>query len=93
MNLPHLKVCVGDSALEQAGALPGATQPLHHLTSPDLTHLRTVTEGENLPLMAQEIYRDPKHYFEVAKANDLDSFRKIDSGQQLQFPPIDKDST
>lgn len=80
------------SATFQAQSETLLEQLINNITSPDLTHLRTVSEGENLPLMAQEIYRDPKHYFEVAKANDLDSFRKIDSGQQLQFPPIDKDS-
>lgn len=65
-------------------------QLINNITSPDLTHLRTVNEGETLPLMAHEVYKDPRHYFEVARANDLNSFRKIDSGEQLQFPPIDK---
>ncbi len=63
---------------------------INNITSPDLTHQRTVEEGQTLPLMAHEIYRDPRHYIEVARANDLDSFRQLDSGQELQFPPIDK---
>ncbi len=80
------------SATFQAQSETLLEQLINNITSPDLTHLRSVTEDQNLPLMAQEIYRDPRHYFEVARANDLDSFRKIDSGKQLQFPPIDKDS-
>ncbi len=80
------------SATFQAQSETLLEQLINNITSPDLTHLRTVNEGESLPLMAHEIYRDPKHYFEVARANDLDSFRNIESGEQIQFPPIDKDS-
>jgi hypothetical protein len=58
--------------------------------SPDLTHSRTVTEGDKLPLMAQKIYRSVHHYIGVAKANKLYNFRNLRAGSQLDFPPIDK---
>lgn len=58
--------------------------------SPDLTHVRAVKEGENLPLMAHRIYRDPSYYVEVAKANRLRSFRGLETGMQIHFPPIKK---
>jgi hypothetical protein len=59
-------------------------------SSPDLTHSRTVTEGDKLPLMTQKIYRSPHHYIGVAKANKLYNFRNLRAGSQLDFPPIDK---
>ncbi len=56
--------------------------------SPDLTHYRTVKEGDTLPLMAYEIYKDPKYYLQVAKVNQLKNFRNLTVGEQLFFPPI-----
>lgn len=59
-------------------------------SSPDLTHLRTVLQGDTLPLMAYRIYGDSKYYMEIARVNKLKDFRKLTPGQQLVFPPIDK---
>ncbi|MCG8306778.1 MAG: LysM peptidoglycan-binding domain-containing protein [Cytophagales bacterium] len=60
--------------------------------SPDLTHLRTVKEGDTLPLMAHRVYGDSKYYLEVARVNQLTSFRRLDAGKQIFFPPIKKTS-
>ncbi|MFD1163826.1 CIS tube protein [Hwangdonia seohaensis] len=60
--------------------------------SPDLTHLRTVKDGDTLPLMSYRIYGDSKYYLEVAKANGITNFRQLTIGQQLVFPPIQKTS-
>ena len=57
-------------------------------SSPDLTHTRTVTTGDNLPLMTHRIYRDPSYYIKIAQANQLNNFRKLRSGEKLKFPPI-----
>ena len=57
-------------------------------SSPDLTHYRVVTEGDTLPLMAYRIYGDSSYYLEVAKANGLKNFRKLNTGDTLRFPPI-----
>jgi len=59
-------------------------------SSPDLTHVRIVKEGDTLPLMTFNIYGDSKYYLEVAKANKLTNFRKLEVGQQIFFPPINK---
>ncbi len=59
-------------------------------SSPDLTHMRIVKEGDTLPLMAFRIYGDPKYYLEVAKVNHITNFRKLKTGQQIFFPPIKK---
>ncbi|MGY3794252.1 CIS tube protein [Aquimarina sp. 433] len=58
--------------------------------SPDLTHVRLVKEGDTLPLMSHRIYGDSKYYLEVAKVNELTSFRKLEVGTELFFPPIEK---
>ncbi len=59
-------------------------------SSPDLTHIREVKEGDTLPLMAFRIYGDSKYYLEVAKANRITNFRKLTVGQKIFFPPIEK---
>ncbi|HYQ56742.1 MAG TPA: hypothetical protein VEP89_05280 [Draconibacterium sp.] len=59
-------------------------------SSPDLTHIRIVNEGDTLPLMTHGIYGDSKYYLEVAKANNITNFRKLKTGQKIFFPPIQK---
>ena len=59
-------------------------------SSPDLTHVLMVKEGDTLPLMTYRIYGDPKYYLEVAKANGIANFRKLKAGQMIVFPPIEK---
>ena len=61
-------------------------------SSPDLTHIRTVKEGDKLPLMTFRIYGDSKYYREVAKANNITNFRKLKVGTKIFFPPIEKTS-
>ena len=56
--------------------------------SPDLTHYRVVKEGDNLPLMAYRIYKDPSYYLKVARVNRLNNFRDLEVGTQIQFPPV-----
>ena len=58
--------------------------------SPDLTHIRTVKEGDTLPLMTFKIYGDSKYYLQVAQVNKLTSFRTLKAGQKIKFPPIEK---
>jgi len=58
--------------------------------SPDLTHIRSVMDGDTLPLMTFKIYGDSKYYLEVAKANNIRNFRKLETGQKIMFPPIEK---
>jgi len=58
--------------------------------SPDLTHFRLVKAGETLPLIAQKVYGDSLLYLEIARVNDINSFRKLTPGQKLVLPPINK---
>ena len=57
-------------------------------TSPDLTHLRDVQEGDTLPALAYDIYVDPKFYLEVARVNQVVDFRRLRPGRRLSFPPV-----
>jgi len=59
-------------------------------TSPDLTHLKVVSEGDTLPLMTFKIYGDIKYYLEIAQINNLDDFTCLKPGQKLFFPPFEK---
>ncbi len=56
--------------------------------SPDLTHYRTVKEGDTLPIMTYQIYGDLSYYHDVAKVNNLNNYRKLEVGTMLMFPPI-----
>jgi hypothetical protein len=58
--------------------------------SPDLTHQRTVKQGDRLDLMTFGIYNDPKYFLQVGKVNALTTIRKINPGNELFFPPFDK---
>ena len=58
--------------------------------SPDVNHLKTFKSHDSLPLFCEAIYNDINLYMEVAKANNLDSFRKIPLGTKLIFPALKK---
>jgi hypothetical protein len=59
-------------------------------SSPDLTHVRTIREGDTLPLLCYEIYGDPAYYIQIADRNGLGNFRTLVPGSHVEFPPIDK---
>lgn len=61
--------------------------------SPDLTHYRTVKEGDTLPLMVYRIYGDSSYYPQVARINKLTNFRKLEVGATIQFPPVKQQKT
>jgi len=58
--------------------------------SPDLTHVRTVIEGDTLPLMCFREYGDSKYYYQVAQFNGLTDFKKLAAGTKIILPPIAK---
>lgn len=57
-------------------------------SSPDLTHMVVVREGDTLPLLCDRIYGDPAYYPDVARVNGLNAFRRLVPGAQLRFPPL-----
>jgi hypothetical protein len=72
-------------------SIPGAERVRRdNASSPDLTHLRDVKDGDTLPLLAYDVYANPQLYLEVARVNKLIDFRRLRSGTRLAFPPVDK---
>ncbi len=61
---------------------------LSMLSSPDLTHSKIVGEGDLLPLLTRDIYKNQDYEIQVARANKLHNFRKLKAGSTLIFPPI-----
>jgi hypothetical protein len=59
-----------------------------NMSSPDLSHLVVVTEGDTLPLLCHRIYGDSRYYVEVARFNGLPTFRALKPGLTLHFPPL-----
>ena len=57
-------------------------------SSPDLTHIIIVKEGDTLPLLCHRIYNSSIYVTDVARANDLTNFRQIKAGTRLVFPPL-----
>ena len=58
--------------------------------SPYLTHVFPLRGGETLAYKAYEIYGATNYYLQVARANELTSFRNVQEGRELVFPPIEK---
>ena len=62
---------------------------LENKNSPDMTHVRTMHQGQSLWNMCSQIYKDPEQYIMVARSNGLDQFRRVKPGRKLHFPPLD----
>lgn len=62
------------------------------LNSPDVTHRRVMAMHQSVIEMSNDIYKRNDLYMEVARANNLDSFRKaaMQKNQVIYFPPIKK---
>jgi hypothetical protein len=67
---------------------PELQEAMKKKSSPDLSHMRLIKEGDTLPNLCRDIYGDPSLYLEVAKANNLRRFRKLKPGQKIIFPPL-----
>lgn len=57
-------------------------------SSPDLTHQRVVKMNDKLALLSEDIYQNNNYYIDVAKNNKLLSFRQLQLGEKIIFPPI-----
>lgn len=61
---------------------------LKNLASPDIEHAHHVRQGEHLSTIVHQIYKDPSHSLNVAKANNLNTLRHVQEGTALYFPPL-----
>jgi hypothetical protein len=60
----------------------------NNLSSPDLTHVHEVVDGEHLSLITYRIYKDTRYYLHVGEANGLNNIRKMTKGRSLALPPL-----
>lgn len=67
---------------------PVTEAKLANRSSPDLTHIITVKEGDNLPLLCQKVYNNSKYYIKIAEINELVNIRRLVVGSKLIFPPL-----
>jgi len=56
--------------------------------SADITKAWTVTEGDTLWLIASSEYGDPAHWRTIADANDIQNPRDLETGKELELPPL-----
>ncbi|MCF8297675.1 MAG: LysM peptidoglycan-binding domain-containing protein [Saprospiraceae bacterium] len=59
-------------------------------SSPDLSHIYIVQEGDSLPSISHSVYADISYYLNLAKVNKLSNFRQLVPGQKLILPPLEK---
>lgn len=59
-------------------------------SSPDLTHVKTVRMGDELYLMCNEVYKDPRYLLQVAENNNIINFRRLEIGKKILFPPLER---
>lgn len=59
-----------------------------NLASPDIQHARLIEEGDTLPNVVNAIYRDPGRCIAVARANGLNTVRRLAPGTELRLPPV-----
>jgi hypothetical protein len=57
-------------------------------SSPDVAHRRQIRDRAGLYVACAEIYGDPRYIVPVARANGLTSFRRVEAGRTIGFPPL-----
>jgi nucleoid-associated protein YgaU len=66
----------------------GAHLEKKEVHSADISRLHTVKMEDTMPLLAKKIYGSFDHYLDLARANDLDQFRRLRPGSQLVVPSV-----
>lgn len=60
-------------------------------SSPDMTHVITVVDGDNLPALCYKVYGDTKYYIQVAQYNQLSNVNQLVPNQKIIFPRLSHD--
>ncbi|WP_254090180.1 CIS tube protein [Dawidia soli] len=63
----------------------------NNLSSPDLSHIKTIVDGDTLPVLCHRVYGDSKYYIQVAAYNKLINFNILTPGQRIIFPRLTND--
>jgi len=56
--------------------------------SPDLSRVIILKDGESIPLLCEKHYGDPSYCRDIARVNNLATFRNVKPGTRLLFPPL-----
>lgn len=70
---------------------PATKAKMNNQSSPDLTHIKTVVEGDTLPMLCHQVYGDSKYYIQVAAYNNLINFDRLAPNQRIVFPRLTHD--
>jgi len=60
----------------------------YKINSPDMSHLHTVREGDNLMGLSKDVYGSIKYYMAIAEHNGLTNFRDLEIGSVIELPPL-----
>lgn len=61
---------------------------MQNLASPDIEHAHRAAQGDHLTRIVHEVYKDPAHTIDVARANGLDTIRAVAPGTPIYMPPV-----
>lgn len=67
---------------------PATKAKMDNKSSPDMTHVKTVIDGDNLPMLCYKVYGDPKYYIQVAEYNKLTEINPLTPNQKIVFPRL-----
>lgn len=61
---------------------------MQNLASPDVEHGHVMTGADHLSRVVHDVYRSSRHVMDVARANGLDTIRKVQVGRAVYLPPL-----
>lgn len=67
---------------------PATKAKMDNKSSPDMTHVMTVVDGDNLPMLCYKVYGDSKYYMQVAEYNNLRCINPLIPNQKIIFPRL-----
>jgi Contractile injection system tube protein len=67
---------------------PATEAKLENTSSPDMTHVKTVIDGDNLPMLCYKVYGDSKYYIQVAAYNNMTTLNPLVPNQKIIFPRL-----
>jgi hypothetical protein len=62
---------------------------MQNLASPDIEHGHVMTGADHLSRVVHGVYRSTRHIVDVARANGLDTIRKVAVGREVYLPPLE----
>jgi len=67
---------------------PSTKAKLDNKSSPDMTHVKTVVDGDTLPMLCYKVYGHSKYYLQVAEFNKLASVHPLVPNTKIIFPRL-----